>query len=107
MPRPSESFRRPFVLFRIIRKRIFPKYRYKREKIQYEYGDGQKRGDGDEKYRVHVHQESARDGSHKEQGDGNAAEFRVVELGKAAVPQTGGQPHHHHAAHHAAEGNQV
>ena len=40
------------MLFRIIRKRIFPKYRYKREKIQYEHGDGQKRGDGDEKYRV-------------------------------------------------------
>ena len=42
-------------LFWIICKRIIPKYRYKREKIQYEHGDGQKRGDGDEKYRVHVH----------------------------------------------------
>ena len=33
--------------------------------------------------------------------------FGIIELGKAAVPQSGSQPHHHHAAHHAAEGNQV
>ena len=42
-------------LFRIIRKRIRPKYRHERQQIKHEHGSGQNRGDGDEEYRVHVH----------------------------------------------------
>ena len=54
-PLYKSDFQTASPLFRIIRKRIRPKYRYERQQIKHEYGGGQNLGDSDEEYRIHVH----------------------------------------------------
>ena len=54
-PLYKSDFQTASPLFRIVRKRIRPKYRHERQQIKHEHGGGQNRGDCDEEYRIHVH----------------------------------------------------